>query len=90
MDIARSARPSANETSKKEESRFCRVKVGIGRPLDDEDVARYVLSPFTQGEREKVNAVLPKVVDALECVLCHGASVAMNRFHSPPPEQEVQ
>jgi len=69
---------------------FCRVKVGIGRPLDDEDVAQYVLSDFTQGEREKVNAVLPKVVDALECVLCQGASVAMNRFHSPPPEQEVQ
>ena len=69
---------------------FCRLKVGIGRPLDDEDVAQYVLSAFTQEEREQVDAVLPKAVDALECVMCHGVSVAMNRFHSPPTQQEVQ
>ena len=69
---------------------FCRVKVGIGRPLDDEAVAQYVLSAFTQGEREQVDVVLSKAVDALECVMCHGASEAMNRFHSPPIEQEAQ
>jgi len=69
---------------------FCRVKVGIGRPLGGEDVARYVLSVFTQGEREQVNVVLPKVVDALECMMCQGVSVAMNRFHSPFTQQEVK
>lgn len=70
--------------------RFCRLKVGIGRPFDGEDVAQYVLSAFTQGEREQVNAVLPKVVDALECLICQGASVAMSRFHSPTTEQEIE
>jgi len=69
---------------------FCRLKVGIGRPPAGVDIAQYVLSAFTQGEREQVNAVLPKVVDALECVICHGASESMNRFHSSPKEQEVQ
>lgn len=68
---------------------FCRLKVGIGRPPDDKDSAQYVLSTFTQGEREQVDAVLPKAVDALECVICKGVSVAMNRFHSPPPQEEI-
>jgi len=68
---------------------FRRLKVGIGRPPDDKDSAQYVLSTFTQGEREQVDAVLPQAVDALECVIDKGVSVAMNRFHSPPPQEEI-
>ena len=69
---------------------FCRLKVGIGRPLAGVDVAKYVLSAFTQGECEKVNFMLPKAVDALECVMSQGVPVAMNRFHTPPTGQEFQ
>ncbi len=63
---------------------FCRLKVGIGRPSDDENPADYVLSPFSHDERGKVDAVLPKAVDALECVMSEGIPMAMNRFHAPP------
>ncbi len=69
---------------------FCRLKVGIDRPPVDEDPAQYVLSPFAQHERERVNAILSKAVDALECLIREGVSVAMNRFHAPPPRQEIE
>lgn len=60
---------------------FSRLKVGIGRPPEHEDSAKFVLSPFPTEEWEQVVATLPKAVDALECLICEGASVAMNRFH---------
>lgn len=69
---------------------FCRLKVGINRPPDHEDPAQYVLSAFAQHEREPVNAVLSKAVDALECLIREGVSVAMNRFHAPPPQPEIE
>ena len=68
---------------------FCRLKIGIGRPPDDEDPSHYVLSPFSPDEGEQVDAVLPRAVDALECVMNQGIPVAMNRFHVPPPLLDV-
>jgi PTH1 family peptidyl-tRNA hydrolase len=70
---------------------FCRLKVGINRPPDHEDPAQYVLSAFAQQEREQVDAVLiPHAVDALECLIGEGVSVAMNRFHVRLPRQEIE
>jgi len=69
---------------------FYRLKVGIGRPSVHEDPAQYVLSPFAPDECGQVDAVLPKAVKALECLMAEGISVAMNRFHSPPPPQNME
>ncbi len=68
---------------------FCRLKIGIGRPHDNEDLSHYVLSPFSPDEGEQVDAVLPRVVDALECVMSEGIPAAMNRFHAPPPLSDI-
>jgi len=69
---------------------FCRLKVGIGRPPGNEELARYVLSPFSSEEYKVVDVTLPKAVDALECLICEGPEAAMNRFHvrSDQPEME--
>jgi len=69
---------------------FCRLKVGIGRPLDHEDLAHYVLSPFSPDECGQVDAILPKTVDALECVMAEGIPVALNRFHAPSPSPKLE
>ncbi len=68
---------------------FYRLKVGIGRPPAHEDPAQYVLSPFHPEEREQVQALLPRVVDALECILCEGIQAAMNKFHAPSDQKET-
>jgi len=60
---------------------FSRVKVGIGRPSENEDLAKFVLSPFPPVEWDQVVLTLPKAVDVLECLICEGVAVAMNRFH---------
>ncbi len=69
---------------------FCRLKMGIGRPSNDEDLADYVLSPFLPDECGKVDAALPKAVDALECVMCEGIPAAMNRFHMRSSNPEIE
>lgn len=60
---------------------FSRVKVGIGRPQNNESLEDFVLSPFLLDEWEQVASILPKAVDALECLICEGPGMAMNRFH---------
>jgi peptidyl-tRNA hydrolase, PTH1 family len=62
---------------------FCRLKVGIGRPVWGGDLIDYVLSPFSQEEQRQVSSVLDRSVDALECLIKNGVAEAMNRFHAP-------
>uniref|UniRef100_A0A8C0VQS9 Peptidyl-tRNA hydrolase 1 homolog n=1 Tax=Cyanistes caeruleus TaxID=156563 RepID=A0A8C0VQS9_CYACU len=45
-----------------------RLRIGIGRPEGDVTVSNYVLSPFTAGEREKLEQIL---VQAVTCLLEH-------------------
>jgi PTH1 family peptidyl-tRNA hydrolase len=63
---------------------FSRVKLGIGRPSENDDIAKFVLSPFPVEEWKQVVANLPIAVDALKCLICEGAAVTMNRFHVRP------
>jgi PTH1 family peptidyl-tRNA hydrolase len=58
-----------------------RVKIGIGRPAPRQDSADYVLQAFTRGEIEILNPCLDLAVDALECLIHRGVSVAMNQFN---------
>ena len=60
---------------------FVRVKIGIGRPAPHQDSADYVLQVFTRGELEVLNPCLDRAVDALECVIHRGVTVAMNEFN---------
>lgn len=60
---------------------FCRVKIGIGHPGPGEDPADYVLSPFPRDELEKVESMLERAVQALECLLLEGIEAAMNHFN---------
>jgi PTH1 family peptidyl-tRNA hydrolase len=60
---------------------FMRVKIGIGRPAPRQDSADYVLQAFTREELEVLNPCLDRAVDALECLIHRGETVAMNEFN---------
>lgn len=60
---------------------FTRVKIGIGRPAPGQDAADYVLQPVTQNEMTVLTPSLDRAVDALECLIHRGLSVAMNQFN---------
>jgi len=66
---------------------FIRLRVGIGRPTDAEsnrseaEIIDYVLSDFTPGEKRVISEIMPRVSDALTCLLSEGLTVAMNKFN---------
>jgi PTH1 family peptidyl-tRNA hydrolase len=62
-------------------SQFVRVKIGIGRPAPGQDSADYVLQPVTRDEMAVFEPCLERAVDALECLIHRGNSVAMNQFN---------
>ncbi|HMO60221.1 MAG TPA: aminoacyl-tRNA hydrolase [Roseiflexaceae bacterium] len=62
---------------------FPRLRIGIGRQPAGWDAARYVLGRFSREEEEQLPAVIELAVDALECTVREGITVAMNRVNAP-------
>lgn len=48
---------------------FTRVSIGIGAPAEGQEIADFVLSPFTKDERKKIKDITDDVVDAICKVL---------------------
>jgi peptidyl-tRNA hydrolase, PTH1 family len=61
--------------------RFCRVKIGIGRPRYGEAIEDYVLSPFYKDEREIIADVLHVALRACELFVLEGIEPAMNKIN---------
>lgn len=68
---------------------FPRLRVGIGRPIATEgmpedrnaDVVTYLLSQFPPEVKKAINQILPKVNEAICCIVTEGVTAAMNRFN---------
>ena len=68
---------------------FTRIRVGIGRPVKNEDftefsedeIINYVLGDFTPDEKQAITQVIPRVSEAILCLLTEGLVVAMNRYN---------
>jgi len=60
---------------------FIRVRIGIGRPLPNGDVADYVLSPFPAGESQALPDILARAREAIKAILREGPTRAMNSVH---------
>ncbi len=59
--------------------RFPRLKMGIGRPDEKRDVVDFVLSPFTDPERETLDETLGRAASALREAVSSGLERAMSR-----------
>ena len=64
---------------------FTRIRVGIGRPTksprSEEEIIAYVLSDFTAEEKQAFAQVIPKVSEAILCLLTEGLTPAMNKYN---------
>jgi len=62
---------------------FVRVRVGIGRPegASEDDIIAYVLSDFTATEKEAIDRTIPRVTEAINCLLAEGLETAMNSYN---------
>ena len=73
--------------SELESQDFPRLKVGTGHPavssaeISETDIIAYVLSDFTPEEKEIVTQLVPRVSEAILCLLTEGLTVAMNRYN---------
>ena len=64
---------------------FVRLKIGIGRPAAGMDTADFVLAPFTRTERDRLDLVLARAVESLECVIRDGVPTAMDHYNRRAP-----
>ncbi len=67
---------------------FSRFRVGIGRPepaerpeVREAEIIDYVLSDFTREEKETMAQTIPKVTEAILCLLTEGLAAAMNKYN---------
>ena len=67
---------------------FPRIRIGIGRPqvagqptYEPEEVAGYVLSPVTAGERRVLDEAVAHAAEAVLVILAEGVDAAMSRFN---------
>ncbi len=61
---------------------YSRLRIGIGPlPNDEIDPADFVLSPFQNSESEALAAIMPTLVEAVDCWVREGIEAAMNRYN---------
>ncbi len=68
---------------------FIRLKVGIGRPaqgegnqeLDEDAIITYVLGDFTPVQRRTIEETIPRVSEAILCLLTEGLAIAANKYN---------
>ena len=60
---------------------FNRVKIGIGRPRQEEPIHEFVLSPFYREDRAAVETTIQKAVHACELFVSEGIEAAMNEIN---------
>lgn len=61
---------------------FARLRIGIGQPPERMDAIDYVLSEFSDKEREQIAQMEYMAVDALKIMILEGAESAMNKFNT--------
>lgn len=60
---------------------FSRVRVGIGKPPEEAVGRDHVLGRFSREEDQVIKETVPKVAEAVLCLLEEGIDVAMNRYN---------
>jgi len=65
-----------------EADRFCRLRIGVGRPGDRRvDLAAWVLAGMSRGDEEIALASFARAVQAVESWIDHGIDETMSRFN---------
>jgi PTH1 family peptidyl-tRNA hydrolase len=60
---------------------FIRIRVGIGRPPGQQEVADFVLKNFSSTERKDLDLTLESGADAIEAILVEGLAAAQQKYH---------
>ena len=61
---------------------FPRIKIGIGSKPNNWDLSNWVLSKFSESDREKIDLAIKNVCQALDLLITGKINDAMNKFNS--------
>jgi peptidyl-tRNA hydrolase, PTH1 family len=59
---------------------YIRVRIGIGKPQDKNDVANYVLSNFSKEELNKLQDIIPHTIKAIEALKTEDIDQVKSKF----------
>jgi peptidyl-tRNA hydrolase, PTH1 family len=65
---------------------FIRVRIGISRPAERDQMVDYVLNGFSLEERARLAAVLSRAADAITTTLRSGIESAMSEYNRAPDD----
>jgi peptidyl-tRNA hydrolase, PTH1 family len=65
---------------------FMRVRIGVSRPLDRDQMVDYVLDRFTPDERERLAVVIPRAAGAVMALVRSGLDSAMSKYNRAPDD----
>ena len=63
---------------------IARLRLGIGNPPPEWEVANYVLGKFNEEDRQTIGTAVKRSADACETWVSQGVSAAMNQFNADP------
>lgn len=58
-----------------------RVKIGVGKAPENQDLADFVLGVFSQEERVSIDDAVKRAGDSVECLILEGIDSAMNKYN---------
>ena len=61
---------------------FMRLRLGIGRPQNGQNVADYVLSDASKGDRQEIDGMIERVYRHMDLIVNGDFNHAMNALHS--------
>jgi PTH1 family peptidyl-tRNA hydrolase len=61
---------------------YFRIRMGIGRPIGEQDPADFVLKPFSAEEKVKLDEFLDQGVGAIKALVIDGLDKAQTAFNS--------
>ena len=61
---------------------YFRLRMGIGRPMGNQDPADFVLKPFNSTERKNLELFVSKGADAIQALISEGLERAQANFNS--------
>ncbi len=65
---------------------FLRVRIGVSRPVERDQMIDYVLDRFTPEERDRLAAVLPRAAAAVMALVHDGLEPAMSEYNRAPDD----
>jgi PTH1 family peptidyl-tRNA hydrolase len=68
-------------TSSLGSSDYFRIRMGIGRPIGEQDPADFVLKPFSKEEKLSLNEFLRRGADAIESLVLNGLDKSQTNFN---------